>query len=155
MSSPDPDGGLGDAGLKSTQGRRRVLAMLNAGGERHRTAEDLFRALLAEGQEVPLATIYRVLGQLERAGIVRRSRFVEGGQAVYELDDGVHHDHMVCVRCGRVAEFSDEAIERRQRTIAAQRGFELVEHRQVLFGLCSASACADPPPRAGGHPPAP
>ena len=104
------------AGLKATLPRLRILDVLENNKQRHMSAEDVYRALLELGDDVGLATVYRVLTQFETAGLVVRHRF-EGGQAVFELDQGGHHDHMVCLRCGRIEEFVDEVIEERQRQI--------------------------------------
>lgn len=122
-------------GLRATPPRRKVLHLLRTGERRHWSADEVYRDLAAAGDDVGLATVYRVLGQLEQAGIVRRTSF-DGGRAVYEIDEGPHHDHLVCVRCGRVEEFLDEVIEQRQRAAAQARGFTLVEHRLSLHGLC-------------------
>lgn len=140
---PPPSGGSHDdgsnlrsVGLKATPPRLKILQLLRQGAQRHWSADDIYRQLAAGGEDVGLATVYRVLSQLEQARIVRRSSF-DGGKAVFEIDDGPHHDHLVCVRCGRVDEFVDEGIEQRQRDIAAARGFELAEHRLAMYGLCS------------------
>jgi len=132
----DPDAGLRGLGLRSTAPRRKVLHLLRTGGRRHWSADELYRDLAAGGDDVGLATVYRVLAQLEQAGIVRRTSF-NGGKAVFEIDDGPHHDHLICVRCARVEEFFDDAIEQRQRAVAAARGYALVEHRLSLYGLCA------------------
>jgi Fur family ferric uptake transcriptional regulator len=131
---------LRDFGLKVTEPRMRVLRLLRDSGQRHWTADDLHRALVAEHSDIGLATVYRVLTQLEQAGILQRSRF-DTERAVYELASAEHHDHLVCVSCGRVEEFHDPDIERRQREIAAERGFELVEHTLALYGQCSKPGC--------------
>lgn len=130
---------LHQLGLRATAPRLKVLERLRAGPQRHWTADALHRELLAAGDDIGLATVYRVLGQLSQAGIVRRTVF-EGQTAVFEIDDGPHHDHLVCVHCGQVAEFADEVIERQQRHVARSRGFDLVDHRLALFGLCQACA---------------
>jgi Fur family transcriptional regulator, ferric uptake regulator len=127
--------GLRRLGLRATPPRLKVLQLLRGSERRHWSAEQLHRELTQAGEDIGLATVYRVLGQLEQAGILRRSSF-EAGKAVFELDDGPHHDHLVCVRCGRVEEFADEAIERRQEVLAEERGFKLVEHRLAMFGVC-------------------
>lgn len=146
MAGPDgpvrPDaaaaaaGPLREVGLKVTPPRVRVLTQLQQLPRRHWSADELHQTLADEGEAVGLATIYRVLSQLAQAGVVRRSSFDATGKAVFEIDDGPHHDHLVCVRCGRVDEFVDAAIEARQQHIVAERGFRLVEHRLALFGLC-------------------
>lgn len=128
-------------GLRSTPPRRKVLALLRHGERKHWSADEIYRDLASAGDDVGLATVYRVLAQLEQAGIVRRTSF-DGGKAVFEVDDGPHHDHLVCVRCGRVEEFCDDAIEQRQHAVALARGFALVEHRLSLYGLCG--TCAKP-----------
>ncbi|MBL8349227.1 MAG: ferric iron uptake transcriptional regulator [Burkholderiaceae bacterium] len=128
---------LHQVGLKATAPRLKVLEILRHGARRHLSAEDLHRELLLGDADVGLATVYRVLGQLEQAGIVARRSF-ETGHAVYEIDEGRHHDHLVCVRCGRVDEFEDPAIEARQAAVAESRGFQLSEHRLALYGLCRA-----------------
>jgi Fur family ferric uptake transcriptional regulator len=115
--------------------RLRVLEILRNGPQRHLSADDVHRALLQDNADVSLATVYRVLGQPEQAGILSRRTF-DAGPAVYEIDDGGHHDHLVCVHCGRVNEFEDPAIEARQAQVAAAQGFQLSDHRLVLYGLC-------------------
>lgn len=137
MPSPDEDaGGLRSVGLKATPPRLKILHLLRAGPRRHWSADEVHRELTAAGDDVGLATVYRVLTQLAQAGIVRRSHF-DAAKAVFEIDDGPHHDHLVCVRCGRVDEFMDERIERRQHEVAHARGFTLAEHRLALFGVCA------------------
>jgi len=123
---------LKKAGLKATLPRLRILEILERGGGRHLSAEDLYRALLEAGEDVGLATVYRVLTQFEAAGIVERHNF-DGTHAVFEIARGPHHDHMVCVDTGQVIEFFDEEIERRQREIAKQHGFDLRDHSLVLY----------------------
>jgi len=125
------------AGLKVTSHRVKILEMLEnrSNAERHLTAEDVYRALLQEGVEIGLATVYRVLTQFETAGLVKRHHF-EGGNSVFELESGQHHDHLVCVKCGRVEEFSDESIEQRQREIASTLNFKLTDHSLCLYGFC-------------------
>lgn len=131
------------AGLKVTSPRVKILQMLESRSSsvRHVTAEDVYRALLHEGEEVGLATVYRVLTQFESAGLVVRHHF-EGGNSVFELDSGQHHDHIVCVKCGRVEEFQDEFIEQRQQEIAKSSGFKLTDHSLCLYGLCD--SCQGP-----------
>ena len=126
---------LRHVGLKATQPRLRVLEIIRSSPQRHLSADEVYRRLLEENLEIGLATVYRVLGQLEQAGILSRTTF-DSGKAVYELDEGTHHDHMVCVGCGWVDEFHDAAIEDRQRAVAAARGFALLDHRLALYGLC-------------------
>lgn len=125
------------AGLKVTGPRVKILELLENRpfDERHLTAEELHQCLIREGAEIGLATVYRVLTQFESAGLVKRHYF-EGSQSVFELDQGEHHDHIVCVRCGRVEEFSDSSIEQRQEEIAASKGFEMTDHVLCLYGIC-------------------
>ena len=123
------------AGLKATLPRLRILEILEGSPDRHVSAEDLYRALLAAGESIGLATIYRVLTQFEQAGLVIRHNF-DSGSAVFELAASEHHDHLVCVRCGRVVEFVDETIEERQRTIAAQNDFTMTDHSLIIYGMC-------------------
>ncbi len=124
------------AGLKATLPRLRILEILEAGSERHVSAEDVYRALLAAGESVGLATVYRVLTQFEQAGLVIRHNF-DAGSAVFELAAGEHHDHLVCVRCNRVTEFVDETIECRQRRIAVENGFTMTDHSLIIYGVCT------------------
>ncbi len=119
-------------GLKVTHPRIRILELLGSEGVRHLSAEDLYRRLLADGEDIGLATVYRVLTQFEAAGLVEKHNF-EGGTAVYELDRGQHHDHMVCVETGKVIEFTSPEIERLQKQIAAQHGFVIEDHSLVLY----------------------
>ncbi len=126
---------LRKAGLKVTGPRIKVLAILEAHKERHLSAEDVHRMLLEQGDDVGLATVYRVLTQFEAAQIVQRHHF-EGGHAVFELDQGQHHDHLVCVKCGQVQEFLDEQIEQRQRMIAQQYQFDMTDHSLTIYGVC-------------------
>jgi len=128
------------AGLKATLPRLRILEILERSDRHHMTAEDVYKALLDSGEDVGLATIYRVLTQFETAGLVTRHHF-ESGQAVFEINQGRHHDHIVCVQCGRVEEFVDEVIEQHQCDIAARCGFELAEHSLVLYGNCRKPNC--------------
>jgi Fur family ferric uptake transcriptional regulator len=123
---------LRDAGLKVTSPRLKVLEVLETSKDRHLSAEGIYRLLLESGEELGLATVYRVLTQFEQAGLVARHNF-EGGTAVFELTDGTHHDHMVCLDTGNVIEFFDERIEQLQRDIAAKHGFELEDHSLVLY----------------------
>ena len=126
---------LEQAGLKTTQPRLKVLNVLETSEIRHMTAEDVYKQLLQSEQEVGLATVYRILTQFETAGLVIRHNF-EGGRALYELHDGAHHDHMVCVQCGKVFEFVDRTIEQRQRNVAAKAGFVMEDHSLSLYGVC-------------------
>jgi Fur family transcriptional regulator, ferric uptake regulator len=123
---------LRKAGLKVTLPRVKILQQLEAAAERHMSAEDIYKALMESGEDVGLATVYRVLTQFEQAGIVMRHNF-EGGSAVFELADEGHHDHMVCLDTGKVVEFLDPEIEKRQKMIAEEHGYELVEHSLVLY----------------------
>ena len=111
----------------------KILQLLETSDEHHLTAETIYRVLLEAGEEIGLATVYRVLTQFEAAGLVNRHHF-EGGQAVFELDRGKHHDHMVCSRTGKVVEFYDEIIEQRQKQIAKEHGFKITDHSLILYG---------------------
>lgn len=126
---------LKKAGLKATLPRIKILQMLENSQNRHLSAEDVYRALLDSGDDVGLATVYRVLTQFEAAGLVNRHHFDET-TSVFELDQGEHHDHIVCIACGRVDEFVDEVIEKRQQQIAAQAGYQMTDHALHIFGLC-------------------
>jgi Fur family ferric uptake transcriptional regulator len=123
---------LRKAGLKVTLPRLKILEILEGARERHLSAEDIYKDLLQAGEDIGLATVYRVLTQFEAAGLVTRHNF-EGGHSVFELDDGDHHDHMVCVETGEVVEFVSEEIERLQHAIAEDYGFELLDHSLVLY----------------------
>lgn len=131
---------LKSTGLKATLPRLKILEIFQKGTQRHMTAEDVFKALLADGADVGLATVYRVLMQFEQAGLLTRSNF-ESGKAVFELNEGQHHDHLVCLTCGHVEEFFDAQIEQRQRAIALERGFELHEHSLSLYAACTKPNC--------------
>jgi Fur family ferric uptake transcriptional regulator len=126
---------LKKAGLKATLPRLKILRILEDAQVRHMSAEDVYKLLIEGGEEVGLATVYRVLTQFEAAGLVLRHNF-EGGRAVFEINPGSHHDHMVCVECGKVFEFVDAAIEDRQRQVAKQAGFVVDEHSLYLYGMC-------------------
>ena len=128
---------LKNTGLKATLPRLKILEIFQAGGQRHMTAEDVFRVLLNDHSDIGLATVYRVLAQFEQAGILERSHF-ESGKAVYEINEGTHHDHLICTSCGRVEEFYDAEIERRQQLVASERGWVLQDHAMSLYGLCAA-----------------
>ncbi|MBX3655775.1 MAG: ferric iron uptake transcriptional regulator [Ramlibacter sp.] len=132
---------LKSTGLKATLPRLKILDVFQKGGQRHMTAEDVFRVLLDERSDVGLATVYRVLTQFEQAGILSRSHF-ESGKAVYELNEGQHHDHLVCTSCGRVEEFYDAEIEKRQQVVAKAKGWILQDHAMSLYGLCANCAPA-------------
>lgn len=127
---------LKKAGLKTTLPRLKVLDILEHSESRHMTAEDVFKTLLEANEEVGLATVYRVLTQFESAGLVVRHNF-EGGRSVFELNDEGHHDHMVCMECGKVFEFHDAAIENRQRKVAEDAGFILDDHSLYMYGVCA------------------
>ncbi|MCB6184507.1 ferric iron uptake transcriptional regulator [Leeia sp. TBRC 13508] len=135
---------LKGAGLKATGPRMRILELFEASETRHMSAEDVYRQLISEGDDVGLATVYRVLTQFEQAGILERHYF-EGGKAVFELRPEGHHDHLVCVDCGMVEEFFDSEIERRQDKIAKERNFTIHSHSLYLYGLCK--TCAEKPRR--------
>ncbi|MEI7445502.1 MAG: ferric iron uptake transcriptional regulator [Burkholderiales bacterium] len=131
---------LKSMGLKATLPRLKILEIFQVRRHRHMSAEDVYRELLAEQQDIGLATVYRVLTQFEQAGILKRSNF-ESGKSVYELDEGQHHDHLVCLQCGRVEEFFDPEIESRQQAIAEERGFRLQDHALALYANCTKPAC--------------
>ncbi|MBU6193825.1 MAG: ferric iron uptake transcriptional regulator [Burkholderiales bacterium] len=131
---------LKSSGLKATLPRIKILEVFQKTTLRHMTAEDVYRALLAEHADIGLATVYRVLMQFEQAGLLTRSNF-ESGKSVFELNQGQHHDHLVCLSCGRVEEFFDAAIEARQRAIAQERGFELADHSLALYAECLKKDC--------------
>jgi Fur family ferric uptake transcriptional regulator len=131
---------LKSSGLKATLPRLKILEIFQNSSVRHMSAEDVYKQLLAENLDVGLATVYRVLTQFEQAGLLSRNHF-ESGKAVFELDQGGHHDHLVCLDCGMVEEFFDEEIERRQQAIAAERGFKLSEHALALYGNCTKQDC--------------
>ncbi len=129
---------LRNAGLKVTLPRVKILEMLEGSDNRHLSAEDLYRMLMESGEEIGLATVYRVLTQFESAGLVVRHHF-EDGRAVFELDAGEHHDHMVCVKTGEVIEFFDEVIEQRQREIAEKYGWQMTDHSLIIYGISPAA----------------
>ncbi|HWI81227.1 ferric iron uptake transcriptional regulator [Ramlibacter sp.] len=135
---------LKSTGLKATVPRLKILDVFRKGAQRHMTAEDVFRVLLEERSDIGLATVYRVLTQFEQAGILSRSHF-ESGKAVYELNEGTHHDHMVCLDCGRVEEFYDAEIERRQHEIAKVKGFAIADHALSLYAHCTKNPCPNRP----------
>ncbi|KHF25164.1 ferric iron uptake transcriptional regulator [Solemya velum gill symbiont] len=134
------DQNIRDAGLKVTTPRVKILEILESSDLRHMSAEDVYKALLEREEEIGLATIYRVLTQFEGAGLVQRHNF-EGGQAVFELDHGGHHDHIVCMDCGHVEEFVDEGIEQAQHRVAEEKGFELSDHSLILYARCTKKEC--------------
>lgn len=131
---------LKNMGLKATLPRLKIINVFETSGERHLSAEDVYRHLLDDEMDVGLATVYRVLTQFEQAGILIRHHF-ESGKAVYELDQGDHHDHLVCNQCGRVEEFFDEEIERRQKKIATDKGFKIIGHSLHMYGDCITENC--------------
>lgn len=126
---------LRKAGLKVTLPRLKVLEILKSSELRHMSAEDVYKALLEAGEEIGLATVYRVLTQFESAGLISRLS-IDGGHAVFELEDGLHHDHLLCVRCNRIEEFVDDVIEQRQKAIAIDRNFEMTDHSLYIYGVC-------------------
>ena len=131
---------LKSAGLKATVPRLRIINLFETSKVRHLTAEDVYRLLLAEGLDIGLATVYRVLTQFEQAGLLVRHHF-ESGKAVFELNEGKHHDHLVCMQCGRVEEFYDAEIEKRQTRVARERGFAISEHALYLYADCTKPDC--------------
>ena len=147
MSQPHD---LRSVGLKATLPRLKIINVFERSGVRHLTAEDVYRQLLADGLDVGLATVYRVLTQFEQAGLLIRHHF-ETGKAVFELNDEKHHDHLVCLTCGRVEEFFDAEIEKRQTKIAKERGFTIHEHALYLYAECTKPRC---PHRKSGMGPA-
>ncbi|MFM9912133.1 MAG: ferric iron uptake transcriptional regulator [Methylophilaceae bacterium] len=137
MSEPQE---LKNAGLKATLPRLKVLSLFETSNKRHLSAEDIYKMLLATGEDVGLATVYRVLTQFEQAGLLLRHHF-ESDKAVFELNQGDHHDHIVCMQCGRVEEFCDEQIEARQHKAAKERGFTIREHSLYIYADCVKKPC--------------
>ncbi|MCD6026216.1 MAG: fur [Solimicrobium sp.] len=131
---------LKSSGLKATLPRLKILEIFQSSKVRHLSAEDIYKILLNENMDVGLATVYRVLTQFEQAGIIHRNHF-ETGKSVFELNEGTHHDHLVCLDCGRVEEFYDDEIEKRQQMIATQRGFTISEHSLAIYGNCTKKNC--------------
>jgi Fur family transcriptional regulator, ferric uptake regulator len=131
---------LKNTGLKATLPRLKILEIFQTGSQRHMTAEDVFRVLLQERTDIGLATVYRVLTQFEQAGILSRNHF-ESGKAIYELNEGQHHDHLVCLDCGKVEEFYDAEIEKRQNVVAKAKGFEIADHALSLYAHCTKDKC--------------
>ncbi|MCA3130765.1 MAG: ferric iron uptake transcriptional regulator [Betaproteobacteria bacterium] len=131
---------LKNIGLKATLPRLKILNLFENSDQRHLTAEEVYKLLMAEGMDVGLATVYRVLTQFEQAGLLARHHF-ESGKAVFELNEGGHHDHLVCLQCGHVEEFYDPQIEKRQEEIARERGFAIHEHSLQLYGSCNRANC--------------
>ena len=129
-----------NSGLKATLPRIKILEIFQNARQRHMTAEDVYKALLVEDADIGLATVYRVLTQFEQAGLLSRNHF-ESGKSVFELNEGEHHDHLVCLTCGRVEEFFDPEIEERQKAVATERGFELQEHSLALYAACIKTDC--------------
>ena len=132
---------LRKVGLKVTLPRMKILEILENSSEPHLSAEDIYRVLLESEEEIGLATIYRVLTQFEGAGLVIRHHF-EGGQAVFELERGKHHDHLICIKCGKIVEFVNSAIEEQQHKIAEAEGFKITDHSLIIYGECSDPGCA-------------
>ncbi|MGO4307284.1 MULTISPECIES: ferric iron uptake transcriptional regulator [unclassified Cupriavidus] len=137
---------LKNIGLKATVPRLKILEIFQTSEQRHLSAEDVYRILLNEHMDIGLATVYRVLTQFEQAGLLSRNNF-ESGKAIFELNEGKHHDHLVCLDCGRVEEFFDSEIEHRQQSIARERGFALQEHALSLYGNCTKNECPHKPKR--------
>ena len=135
---------LKNTGLKATLPRLKILEVFQTGAQRHMSAEDVFRVLLQDRSDVGLATVYRVLAQFEQAGILSRNHF-ESGKSVYELNEGQHHDHLVCLDCGRVEEFYDADIESRQHAVAKAKGFAIADHALSLYANCVRQACPNRP----------
>ncbi|MEO5659700.1 MAG: ferric iron uptake transcriptional regulator [Polaromonas sp.] len=131
---------LKNTGLKATLPRLKILEIFQAGKQRHMTAEDVFRVLLEERSDIGLATVYRVLMQFEQAGLLNRNNF-ESGKAVYEINEGQHHDHLVCLDCGKVEEFYDAEIEKRQHAVAEAKGFVIAEHSLSIYANCTKTDC--------------
>lgn len=142
---------LKNTGLKATVPRLKILEVFQRGTQRHMTAEDVFRVLLQEHSDVGLATVYRVLTQFEQASILTRSNF-ESGKAVYELNEGQHHDHLVCLDCGKVEEFYDAEIEKRQKAVAKSKGFLIADHALSLYATCTKENCPNRGAAATRHP---
>ena len=131
---------LRSTGLKATAPRLKILEIFQQGRHRHMSAEDVFRELLELKQDIGLATVYRVLTQFEQAGILKRSNF-ESGRALFELNQGEHHDHLVCLDCGQVEEFFDAEIEKRQQAVAKLKGFEIADHALSIYAHCTRKTC--------------
>jgi len=127
---------LKDAGLKVTLPRMKILEILESSENRHMSAEEVYKHLIEEGKDIGMATVYRVLTQFEAAGLVARHNF-ESGHSVFEINQGNHHDHILCIRCGKVDEFVDETIEQRQREIASEAGYDMTDHSLYIYGVCA------------------
>jgi Fur family ferric uptake transcriptional regulator len=138
MSNHPPD--LKASGLKVTLPRLKILDIFHNSAVRHLSAEDVYKILILDNMDVGLATVYRVLTQFEQAGLLHRNHF-ETGKAVFELNEGSHHDHLVCLDCGRVEEFCDDEIEKLQQNVARERGFQIAEHALALYAHCTKSSC--------------
>jgi len=140
---------LKNTGLKATLPRLKILEIFQTGKQRHMTAEDVFRVLLEDRSDIGLATVYRVLMQFVQAGLLNRSNF-ESGKAVYEINEGQHHDHLVCLDCGKVEEFYDAEIEKRQHAVAGAKGFTIADHSLSIYANCNKDKCPNrsaTPPR--------
>jgi Fur family transcriptional regulator, ferric uptake regulator len=137
---------LKNTGLKATLPRLKIMEIFQTSAQRHMTAEDVFRVLLQERTDIGLATVYRVLTQFEQAGILSRNHF-ESGKATYELNEGQHHDHLVCLDCGKVEEFYDAEIEKRQHAVAKAKGFTIADHSLSLYANCTKDKCPNRPLR--------
>lgn len=131
---------LKNAGLKATLPRLKILELFEKSEQRHLSAEDIYKVMIGNGEDVGLATVYRVLTQFEQAGLLVRHHF-ESGKAVFELNHGSHHDHIVCIKCGRVEEFYDEEIEKRQKSAAEKYGFTMQDHALTIYGVCKDQPC--------------
>ena len=151
MQTDTDQSDLKNLGLKATFPRLKILDVFRKSGERHLSAEDVYRSLIAEKVDVGLATVYRVLTQFEQAGILSRSHF-ESGKSVDELNAGQHHDHLVCLDCGKVEEFYDAEIEKRQHAVAKTKGFAIADHALSLYAHCTALNCPHRPPAAPDAP---
>lgn len=138
MNNNSPN--LKASGLKVTAPRLKILEIFQNSPVRHLSAEDIYKILLNENMDIGLATVYRVLTQFEQVGLLHRNHF-EVGKAVFELNEGEHHDHLVCLDCGRVEEFFDEEIEMRQKKVALERGFKIMEHTLAVYGRCTKENC--------------
>lgn len=143
---------LKSTGLKATLPRLKILEIFQTGKQRHMTAEDVFRVLLEDRSDIGLATVYRVLTQFEQAGLLNRNNF-ESGKAVYEINEGQHHDHLVCLDCGKVEEFYDAEIEKRQHAVAKAKGFSIADHSLSMYANCTKDDCPHRPasPRHHSH----
>lgn len=139
MDKSQPEN-LRNVGLKTTLPRLKILSLFESGQERHMSAEDVYKQLLSTGDDVGLATVYRVLTQFEQAGLLVRHNF-EGGKSVFELNQGKHHDHIVCLQCGHIEEFYDSTIESRQKKVAAELGFEVHDHSLHIYADCTKTKC--------------